>query len=264
MSVQFLDRSIRLPASAEQMNDRFRFDHWMMTDAERSALAALLQELRPDCAIEIGTYRGGSLGVLAKYSRQVYSLDIDPGCRDNCGPGFDNVEFVTGASDATLPGVLEKIAASGHVLNFVLIDGSHTEEGVRNDVNTLLRYKPESPLYILMHDSFNPDCRKGIHTARWADSPYVHLLELDYVHGRLMPRDEGASYREMWCGFALAVLLPKERTVALAIHDNEPLGYRAAYWFSVHPYRKLWGPFKRLRRQLGRWRRQIVGRPVAG
>lgn len=264
MSVQFLDRSIRLPASAEQMSERFRFDHWMMTDAERSALAALVQELRPDCALEIGTYRGGSLGVLAKYSRQVYSLDINPACRDNCGPGFDNVEFITGASDSTLPSVLEKIAADGRVLNFVLIDGSHTEEGVRNDVNALLHYKPAGPLYILMHDSFNPGCRRGIRTADWETSPYVHLLELDYVHGRLMPKDEGASYREMWCGFALAVLFPHPRSTPLIVHDNEPLGYRAAYWFSAHPYRKFWKPFRDLRILLGRWRRYALGQRLAG
>ena len=259
MSVQFLDRSIRLPASTEQMTERFRFDHWMMTDAERSALAALLQDLRPECALEIGTYRGGSLGVLAKYSRQVYSLDIDPACRQNCGDGFENVEFVTGASEDTLPVVLDKIAASGQALNFVLIDGSHTEDGVRNDINALLRYKPVGPLYILMHDSFNPGCRKGIRTADWAASPYVHLLELDYVHGRLMPKDEGASYREMWCGFALAVLFPQPRITPFVVHDNEPLGYRAAYWFSVHPYRKLWKPFRELRILLGRVRRQVMG-----
>lgn len=262
MSIQFLDRAIRLPASPEQVSSRFEFDHWMMTDAERSSLTALLQELKPECAIEIGTYRAGSLAVLAKYSKQVYSLDIDPSCRENYADEFANVEFVTGPSDSMLPAVLEKIESSGQALNFVLIDGAHTEDGVRNDLNALLRYIPKAPLYIVMHDSFNPGCRKGIRTADWASNPHAHLLELDYVHGRLMPRDEGASYREMWCGFALGVLLPEPRSGEFLVHENESIGYLSSYWFSRHPYTKLRTPVHKLRVRLGRWRRQLMGRSV--
>lgn len=258
MSVQFLDRAIRLPASPKQISSRFEFDHWMMTDAERSSLTALLQELRPETAVEIGTYRAGSLSVLAKYSRKVYSLDIDPACRDNYADQFSNVEFVIGPSQITLPAVLDKIRDGHEALNFVLIDGSHTEDGVRDDLNALLRYKPSAPLYIIMHDSFNPLCRRGIRTADWASNPHVHLLELDYVCGRLMPKDEGASYRQMWCGFALGVLLPEPRTGDLLIHENESMAFKAAYWASVHPYQILWAPIKRLRALLGRIRRKIL------
>lgn len=42
-----------------------------MTDAERSALASLLGEVRPEIAIEVGTFRGGSLDVLSRSSRKV-------------------------------------------------------------------------------------------------------------------------------------------------------------------------------------------------
>jgi hypothetical protein len=214
--------------------------------------------LRPECAIEIGTYRAGSLAVVSKYSRKVYSLDIDPACRDNYGDQFSNVEFVIGHSQTTLPAVLDKIRDSGEALNFVLIDGSHTEDGVREDLNALLCYQPAAPLYIIMHDSFNPACRRGIRTANWASNPYVHLLELDYVCGRFMPKDEGASYRQMWCGFGLGVLLPEPRSGDLLIHENESMTYKTAYWASAHPYQIMWAPFKRLRALLGLIRRKIL------
>ena len=49
----------------------------------------------------------------------------------------------------------------------------------------------------------------------------------------------GESYRQMRCGFALAILLPEQRTEELLIHENELMGYRAAYWASTHPYLKM-------------------------
>lgn len=256
MSVQFLDRDHHLPASPEQISSRFEFDHWMMTDAERSALAVLIDKLRPQCVIEIGTYRAGSLKVLSKYAEHVYSLDIDPSCRENYAEQFPNVEFLVGHSKDTVPEALEKIENRGQELGFVLIDGGHSESGARNDINALLKYKPSSPLYIIMHDSFNPGCRRGIRTANWEENPHVHLLELDYVVGRLMPKDEGSSYRQMWCGFALAILLPESRTEELLVHENESMGYKAAYWRSKHPYSWLWSIRDLkilLRRLLGRF-----------
>jgi hypothetical protein len=223
----------------------------MMTDAERSALTQFLQKIQPQCVIEIGTYRAGSLKVLSKYAEHVYSLDIDPSCKEKYAEQFPNVEFLVGDSRDTVPEALEKIESRGEELGFVLIDGNHSEAGVRNDINALMEYQPSSPLYIIMHDSFNPGCRRGIRTAKWEGNPHVHLLELDYVVGRLMPKDEGSSYRQMWCGFALAILLPELRTGELLIHENESMGYKAAFWRSKHPYSWMWS-FRDLKQLLRR------------
>ncbi len=145
-------------------------------------------------------------------------------------------------------------------LQFVLIDGDHSEEGLRNDINDLLRYRPTAPLYIVMHDSFNPDCRRGIRGAKWAANPHVHLVELDYVSGRLMPKDEDGSYRQMWCGIALAVLLPEVRTGNLVMHENEPNGYLAAYWASTHPYTRIQAQVRRASGFLKRLPRKLSAR----
>ena len=124
----------------------------------------------------------------------------------------------------------------------MLIDGDHAEAAVRTDVNSVLRHTANCPLYIVMHDSFNPGYRRGILTASWADNPHVHLLETDYVTGRLFGGEAGSERRSMWCGFALAVLLPKPRTGPVRIHQNDDLMYRTAYWRSVHAYRSAWNP----------------------
>lgn len=74
MAMQLLDRSIRLPSNAVQMTQRFEgaHDEWLMTDAERSTLSALLHVLKPRCAIEVGVYRAG----ISQYSRNTRSSSL--------------------------------------------------------------------------------------------------------------------------------------------------------------------------------------------
>jgi hypothetical protein len=242
MAYQFLDRQLELPRSPEEISSRFTHDQWLMTDSERSALTALLRKLQPECAIEVGTYKGGSLGVLAKYCKKAYTLDVAPSFRDGHGHEYQNVEFITGDSRETLPQLIKKIENSGEKLGFVLIDADHSEQGVRADLNNVLKYTPACPLYIIMHDSFNPGCRKGILTADWSANQHVHLVEADYVVGRFMTKEED-GFRTMWCGFALAALFPERRTGEPIIRQNESLMFNVAYWFSVHAYQKNWNPF---------------------
>ena len=255
MSVQFLDRSVKLPTSSAEIRSRFDHDRWLMTDAERSALAALLSELRPECAIEIGTYKAGSLGIISRFCKQVYTLDIDPSFRDMYGERFPNVQFIVGKSDETLPPLLEKIQRLDEPLGFVLIDANHSEEGVRRDIENVLRYTPMRPLYIIMHDSFNPNCRRGMLMANWLSNPYVHMVEMDYVVGRFISKKEGDNYRGMWCGFALAILLPEPRDGNVLIHQNETLMFQTTYWHSIYPYKKVRNllSMRKLRSNVGRF-----------
>lgn len=51
--------------------------HWQMGRCERLVMERLLSTIRPKLAIEIGTYLGGSLQVIAKNSERVISLDMD-------------------------------------------------------------------------------------------------------------------------------------------------------------------------------------------
>ena len=239
MGIQFLSRSLNLPKSAHEIESRFTHDMWLMTDAERSALAVLLSNLRPECAIEIGTYKAGSLGILSKYSNRVYSIDIDPSFRAEYCNIFPNVKFIVGNSQEVLPALLEDIQRNKEPLGFILVDGNHSGKGIRIDIENILRFSPSQPLIIIMHDSFNPECRKGILTANWSSNPYVQMLELDYVVGRFATKEESDNYRTMWCGFALAIMLPEQRVGDVFIHQNESLMFQTAYWRSVYPLQKI-------------------------
>jgi hypothetical protein len=210
---------------------------WIMESSERLAMIALLSLIKPACSIEIGTRNGGSTAIIAEHSRHVFTLDIDPSCEASVR-GLANVELLIGDSKETLPGVLEQIAERGLSLEFVLIDGDHSQAGVRGDIEPLLDLRPTRPCYILMHDSFNPACRQGMATALWARSPYVHKVDLDFIPGKIFHPDEDVygnpAGREMWFGLGLAVLRPERREGPIKFLAGSNYQYALAYRKSVH------------------------------
>src|SRR5205823_14273277 len=73
---------------------------WQMTSAERATLFFLLSQINPQCSIEIGSAKGGSLAVLSQFSQIVYSRDINPTCKIRISPPFSTVQFSAGVSRA--------------------------------------------------------------------------------------------------------------------------------------------------------------------
>jgi hypothetical protein len=205
---------------------------WQMRPAERLALIALVQAIRPDVAIEIGSADGGSLQVIADHAKRVYALDNDPTTPTRLAQ-FPNVEFRIGLSGATFPALLAELHAARKGYQFVLIDGNHTEEFVRTDVQGLLSVPPLTRAYVLLHDSFNPECRRAIRTAGWESSPFVHSVDLDFVQG-WFHGDETPIPKQMWAGFALAILDPQPRTEPLRIRESQLETFQRMYEVSAH------------------------------
>jgi len=221
---------------------------WEMSAAERVVLIGLLSRLRPEVAMEVGTHFGGSLQALVAHCGAVHSIDIDPGVRDRLAARFPQVRFHIGPSRELIPPVMQEIAARGLRLGFVLVDGDHSAAGVKSDIEALLRHRPAGPLHLLLHDSFNPDCRKGMKQAAWADCPYVHAVELDFVPGTFHEAAEGGAFaRSMWGGFALAVLRPDPRTGPLVLGQSQEALQRVIFRQSAH---RLWHKVGRAWRRL--------------
>ena len=222
------DEILRL-STAHLLAEVLRTDpslEWQMTPSEQVMVMYLVEHLKPKAAIEIGTRFGGSLQVLAKFCDRVYSLDIDPEVQDRLKGRFENVEYLIGPSDETLPPLLDRLQRENTEVSLILVDGDHSTEGVRRDLDNLLRYKPLTSIYIIMHDSFNPVVRRGLRAANWAGSPYVHRVELDLVAGRVAtdPRFRG----QLWGGLAIAILAPEPRSGDLEINSESQLTYNAA------------------------------------
>jgi hypothetical protein len=245
--------------------------HWQMTRCERYAFIALLDIARPEVAIEIGTYKGGSLQVMARRAQKVYSLDINSSCKEELASRFPNVDFHAGDSKQLIPEVLKTIAQANEKLGFVLIDGDHSTEGVRNDINAVLRHVPSRPVYVVFHDSFHPASRRGILQAAWKKCLHVHYVEVDFIPG-VFHYDgfDTAEPRSMFGGLALALMLPEERTGELVIHQSQKGLFQSVLRHSVHhPLRSLWRqgglrdlghvPLEFLRRRVSLMCRRVLG-----
>jgi hypothetical protein len=76
-------------------------------------------------------------------------------------------------------------------------------------IEMIITYRLLQSLDVILHDSFNPECRQGMLEANWAMSPYVYSVEIDFVSGVFQSQPE--HYREMWGGLAVAQLQPHER-----------------------------------------------------
>jgi hypothetical protein len=213
--------------------------HSQMTACEWIALQHILAGLHTKRAIEVGTYKGGSLQVLAHFCDHVHSIDIDPSIADKLGPRFTNVTFYTGNSAELLPSVLRSNAQNREPVGFILIDGDHSTEGVRRDINAILSMPPSGDLVLLMHDAFNPDCRAGILSANWQICPYVHEVEIDYIPGVYHQQTfDTAAARTMWGGFACALLKPEPRHGDLVISQRQQGLFEAVLMQSSHAPQK--------------------------
>lgn len=196
--------------------------HWQMTSCERFALQGLLSRLRPSLSLEVGTYKGGSLQVLSRFSETVISVDIDPGVAIRLAGKFPNVEFRSGDSGRVLPDLVRELNEQKRPIGFVLIDGNHKGGGVRRDIEALLELQPQQQVVFILHDSFNPSCREGMRTANWAKSPFVSHVELDFIPGVYhYYAHDTAERRSMWGGFACAVLWPQKRVGNLVIQESQ-------------------------------------------
>lgn len=223
--------------------------NWQMTRWEKFAFIALLEKLRPAVAIEIGNAQGGSLQVLHQNCEKIYAVDYQQAVHDNMRQLFPTkVEYHTGDSRIIMPEVLKKIQANGEQLGFVFIDGNHSTEGVKADINSVLHhYTPVTDLVIIFHDSFNPVCRQGIIDADWHNNPYVHYVDIDYIPGNFYKDKFGACEAgSMWNGLSFALLKAEKRTGPLEVRQSGKNTFDAIYKASVYNSFKVkhYYPFK--------------------
>ena len=175
---------------------------WQMSFGERAAIEGILSQLSPKLAIEIGTAEGGSLARVAAHSEEVHSFDLVPPADE--ARSLDNVTFHTGDSHVLLPELLARFADEGRNVDFVLVDGDHSSEGVRQDVHDLLESPAIAQTIIVLHDTMNEMVRAGLEDVRYEAYPKVEYVELDLVAGYMFR--EPSLLHELWGGLGLIVV----------------------------------------------------------
>ena len=209
---------------------------WSMSRAEQATLIQVLKNIKPKVAIEIGTYNGGSLQVISAFSEKVYAVDLTPSYRDKRCDNLLNVDYLIGDSKHIIPALVNKLNNNNEVIEFILIDGDHSALGVLEDITNVLKLIPKQPLTIILHDSFNPECRKGMLLYNYNANSYVNYVELDYVTGAF---NHDGLYREMWGGFACITLSSEKRLTPLEISAYQEKLYKTTYYRSIHFFRKF-------------------------
>jgi hypothetical protein len=173
-----------------------------MHPGERAALEGILNLLKPSLAIEIGTFRGGSLERLSEHCHEVHAIDLTlrP---EITADRFPAVRFHEGDSHALLPSMLEAFADAGRNVDFALVDGDHSGPGVMRDVVDLLDSPATGQTVIVVHDTLSVRVRSGLEQIAFAEYQKVGYVDLDFVQGNV--RAEGQSKDDLWCGLGLIV-----------------------------------------------------------
>ncbi len=185
-------------------------DNWQMMPSERIALTGLLARIRPKGAIEIGIYHGGSLSLAAPFCKKIVAIDIDPAVHDRFRKPA-NAEIWIAPSSESVPRAFAYFDALGMPVNYILIDADHSYEGVQRDIGYILDYVPKGPLFVAMHDSGNPETRRGMMAVGWARSPYLRSVDLDFVPAQIIEHTVTEDAAEIWGGLALAYFEPTAR-----------------------------------------------------
>lgn len=169
--------------------------------------------------------------VISKHSEKVYAIDIDPTLPDRLKGKFNNVTFLIGDSKEIVPKLIKELQEKNESIEFALIDGDHSAPGVKADIENMINYVPSSSLNIILHDSFNPECRRGMKAVNYSANKHIHYVELDYITGAYEPN---GIKKEMWGGFGHIVLLNEERKGNLKMLESQKSLYDVTYLRSKH------------------------------
>jgi hypothetical protein len=184
-------------------------EEWQMNESEKIGMLGILAALKPDLALEIGTYKGGSLSLIRQHAKSVISIDIDPAIAKTF-KWMENVKFLTGRSKDILPLLIAELDAKAFTPQFVLVDGDHSTDGVKADLENILIMRPRKACFILIHDMGNRLCRLGAEKVNWSKYKNVHYVDLDFIPGRIT--ENGSKFDgELWGGLGMICLLPEER-----------------------------------------------------
>jgi cephalosporin hydroxylase len=216
---------------------------WLMEHGERAALSMLVNLIKPNVVIEIGTRFGGSAFLFSQTANKLICIDIDDAVRERTS-GIPNIEVIIGNSTDVIPRVLSDLRNSGSDFDLALIDGDHTSDGVKADIEAFISDRPTRPCWLIMHDTFNPVVRAGIRSVNW-DRPWVAQVEIDFVPGNVM--HDRHVRNQLWGGIGIVELQPTDRETPLIVNEEARLLYEAALKFGSRL-----GTLRKIKRRLMR------------
>ncbi len=160
--------------------------NWLMSAREKLGLIGLLQCLNPESVIELGYHRGGATKWLSQYSKKVLTVDVNEFVSDAPSQS-SNLE----AWNCSTVEAIKKIREKKLAFDLAIVDADHSRLSVFQDIQGIL---PHAKV-VLMHDSYNPKCRKGMLDALKTQNTHAYFL--DFIPSTL-------KYDGLWGGLAIA------------------------------------------------------------
>ena len=228
-------------------------DSCEMAYGEQAALIGLLELVQPTLTIEIGTYEGGSLALLADRSAEVDTFDLVSHVESH----LPNVRYHLGDSASKVPELLEGFVESGRQVDFALVDGDYSRAGVRADALSLLASPALDRSVIVFHDVANEDVRAGVREAIEQLEQRVAYANLSFVP----PWVPNSALSEIWGGLGL-IVVDESRT----FWDHDRRIDANIEWRTATVQRLSWqsaAGLRALRRRLA-YRLRPVVRRIAG
>lgn len=155
---------------------------WQMAPYERASLLYVINKIEQNTknkitAVEIGSYCGGFTKELLKHFDNVFSIDIDHSKIPKNIAYHPCLKQIEGDSSKVLKSVL-----SIRLVDFILVDGDHSYNGVKNDLEAIAKSLPptSSPL-IFVHDAAYPDSRKALQEFKEKYTKYE--VDLNFAPG---------------------------------------------------------------------------------
>ncbi len=207
-----------------------------MSYGEQAAMAGILSALEPQLALELGTFRGGSLARIAAYSKEVHTFDL----ASHVSGVLPNVTYHIGDTRTSVPQVLNLLAEQQREIDFVLVDADHSRAGVEADMANLLNSPALQTTVILLHDCANEGVREGARNAilKARDVAYADLSFVSPGAARTSP------FRELWGGLGIVIVdrsqaLWRQPPRILANVHWRTSGTRSLAWHALRPARTL-------------------------
>ena len=185
--------------------------NWLMSAREKLCLIGLLELIRPKKSLEFGFHRGGATEWLAKFSESVITVDVNEYVND-AHKSFPNVTSWNCPTEEAV----ERIKKEMLSFDLAIIDADHSRKAVARDLEGILPHAET----ILLHDSSNPDCRKGMLDI--LDKQDSHAYSLDLISSSI-------KHDGLWGGLGIAVRAEKSGLMKEFKGEFSPYNY-----LSVH------------------------------
>ena len=192
---------------------------WMMTPNERFTLLGIVNILKPNSILELGFAEGGCTSFLSKISEVIYTVDKNEKVLKSSKTMKNVIPLNMNTKEAFKFFNRKKIH-----FNLCIIDADHSTKGAFHDLKAAILISD----VIIMHDTSNPQCRKGYELALKNRNFY---FDLDLIEGHY-------QVDGLWGGLGIAIPNKDKKEYYLTKrYSNYPF-LKRKYYFML-PFLKI-------------------------